>query len=78
MSNTNNISLKNKVNIKYKNIGVVNNRAGIIRQIRNLKGAPPPSDKDKKRRIKGSASLPAIKYDQRVPDNKMINIFDQG
>lgn len=64
-----------KVNVKYKEIGSGKDRAGIIRQINNIK-ALKPETKIPNKKLKSSSSLPALKYDSKIPEKKMINIFE--
>ena len=79
LANMNKAFLKNKVNVKYKEIGPNKDRTGIIRKIKEMGEQPEEEMKQaKKKRIRNSSSLPAIKQDRRIPDSKKINIFDQG
>lgn len=77
LANINKAFLKNKVNIKYKQIGPNKDRTGVIRRIKEL-GEQPQEDLKVVKKIRNSSSLPAIKQDRRLPDSKKINIFDQG
>lgn len=64
-----------KVNVKYKEIGSGKDRAGIIRQINNIKALKLETNIPNKK-LKSSSSLPALKYDSKIPEKKMINIFE--
>jgi hypothetical protein len=76
INNFNKAYLNKQIKTKYNQIPPEKDRAGLIRRTKNL-SLPPAEESNMKKKKRNSSSLPNL-ANRKVPEDKMINIFDQG
>lgn len=76
INNANKAYLNKQIKTKYNQIPPEKDRAGLIRRTKNL-SLPPAEELHKKKKNRNSSSLPNLAK-RKIPDDRMINIFDQG